>query len=224
MHATGQVVSFRAERIFPIEKLGLAMNAALPEDVSVREAAIVPGRFSARFDAQARTYEYLILNRAAPSAVLRRWTHHVHRPIDDGALLEAAGALRGRHDFAAFCGVRPELGGTERTLRSIELEREGQLVRLRLVADGFLHRMVRVICGTLIEIATGRRDPGDIAVLLEGKDRTRAGYTAPASGLFLAGVRYADFDSYARPLTLGPRSGLALDAGSVPSASTPSEL
>lgn len=165
----------------------------------MREAALVSEDFSARFDALARTYEYLILNQPLRSAVLRRWTHHVHRPIDDERLHEAAHALLGTHDFVAFCGVLPEFGGTERTVQAIECERDGALVRLRIAADGFLHHMVRVVAGTLVEIATGRREVTDISVILDSCDRRRAGYTAPASGLFLAGVRYPGFDSYVRP-------------------------
>ena len=167
--------------------------------MSVREAALEADGFSARFDALARTYEYLILNQPLRSAVLRRWTHHVHRPIDDGLMLDAARELLGTHDFVAFCGVLPDFGGTERTIQTIECERAGSLVRVRIAADGFLHHMVRVVAGTLVEIATGRRDPGDIPAILAARDRRRAGYTAPASGLFLAGVRYPGFDSYARP-------------------------
>lgn len=199
VHATGQVVSFRAEREFPVERLALALNASLPSDITVREAALAADDFSARFDAYERLYEYVILNRKTPSAVLRRWTHHVHRPIDEALLARAGSDLIGTHDFIALCGVLPEYGGTERTVNSFEVEREGELVRVRITAEGFLHRMVRIAVGTTVEIATGRRPPGDIPEILASKDRRRAGYTTPASGLFLAGVRYAAFDSYTRP-------------------------
>jgi tRNA pseudouridine38-40 synthase len=200
VHATGQVVSFAAKRAFPVERLALALNASLPSDVSIRAAALAPDGFSARFDARERIYEYVILNRPMPSAVLRRWTHHVHRPIDDALLARAGRDLVGRHDFIAFCGVVPELGGTERTVNAFEVEREGEIVRVRIAAESFLHRMVRIAVGTVVEIATGRRAPDDIPAILASRDRRRAGPTAPPSGLFLAGARYADFDSYARPL------------------------
>ena len=199
VHATGQVISFKAEREFPIDRLALALNATLPPDLSVRDAAVVAGDFSARFDALGRTYEYLVLNQPLRSALLRRWTHHVHRPIDEERFREAARELVGKHDFVAFCGMLPEFGGTERTIQTLELERDGALLRIRIAADGFLHHMVRVVAGTLLEIGTGRREPAEIAAILASRDRRRAGYTAPASGLFLAGVRYPDFDSYARP-------------------------
>lgn len=200
VHATGQVVSFKTRREFPVERLGLALNATLPPDVSVRQADIPAPDFSARFDAYERTYEYLILNRAMPSAVLRRWTHHVHQPIDDAVLARAGEDFVGTHDFLAFCGVMPEYGGTERTFNSFEVEREGDIVRIRVAAEGFLHRMVRIVVGTAIEIATGRRAPDEIPAIIASKDRRLAGYTAPANGLFLAGVRYAAFESYSRPV------------------------
>lgn len=199
VHATGQVVSFKTPRQFPIERLALALNATLPHDVSVRDAAFADKDFSARFDAYERIYEYIILNRPMPSAVLRRWTHHVHRPIEDELLMRAGQEYLGTHDYLAFCGVLPEFGGTDRTVNSFEIERHGDLVRVRIAAEGFLHRMVRIAMGTAIEVATHRRPPDEIPGIIASKDRRRAGYTAPASGLYLAGARYRTFDSYNRP-------------------------
>jgi tRNA pseudouridine38-40 synthase len=199
VHATGQVVSFKTPRTFPIERLALALNSTLPLDVSVRDAAIAERDFSARFDAYERVYEYLILNRPMPSAVLRRWTHHVHKPIDDELLLHAGQRFVGTHDFLAFCGVLPEYGGTERTVNSFEVDREDDIIRIRIAAEGFLHRMVRIIVGTALEAATERREHHEIPEIIASKDRRRAGYTAPPNGLFLAGVRYRTFDSYVRP-------------------------
>ncbi|MBV8152446.1 MAG: tRNA pseudouridine synthase A [Candidatus Eremiobacteraeota bacterium] len=201
VHATGQVVSFSAGE-FPVERLALALNSVLPSDITIREAATVADGFSARFDAEARTYEYLIFNRATPSAVARRFAHHVPRALD-AALMDAAGqALVGCHDFIAFCGILPEFGGTERTVHAVEVRREAEIVRVRITAEGFLHRMIRIAVGTLVEIATGRRPPEDLEAILASRDRRRAGYTAPPAGLFLAGVRYAGFDSYAGPVGL----------------------
>lgn len=200
VHATGQVVSFKTSREFPIDRLALALNATLPQDVSVRQADIAENDFSARFDAYERVYEYLILNRPMPSAVLRRWTHHVHRPIDDMMLAQVGQDFVGTHDFLAFCGVLPEYGGTERTFNSFEVDREGDIIRIRVCAEGFLHRMVRIVVGTAIEIATGRRAHDEVPQIIASRDRRLAGYTAPACGLFMAGARYAGFDSYSPAL------------------------
>jgi tRNA pseudouridine38-40 synthase len=195
VHASGQVISFRSERAFPVDRLALALNGNLPHDVSVRDAAVVLDGFSARFDAEARTYEYRIINRPMPSALERRFAHHVHRSLDVDLARQAAGALLGEHDFLAFCGVLPARGGTVRQIHALDIERSGDRLVLRITGGGFLHRMVRIAVGTLVEIATGRRDPADIPAILASKDRKRAGYTAPACGLSLIGVRYGDFDS-----------------------------
>ncbi len=195
VHACGQVISFRSERDFPEERLALAMNAKLPPDVTARDGARVADGFSARHDALERIYDYLILNRAMPSAPLRRVSHHVWSRIDDERFTRAAADLVGQHDFMAFCGVLPERGGTVRTVNSLRLERSGDLVRVRIAGVGFLHRMVRISVGTLVEIADGRRPIDDIPRILASRDRREGGYTAPAAGLTLAGVRYADYDS-----------------------------
>jgi len=195
VHASGQVISFRSERAFPDGRLALALNATLPADISVRSAEIAPDGFSARFDAEERTYEYRILTRPMPSALERRFAHHVHRPFDLELARSAARDLLGEHDFTAFCALLPEHGGPVRTVHEIAIERSGDRVRLRIAGRGFLHRMVRIAVGTLVEIATTRRPPGDIPAILASKDRRRAGYTAPAAGLCLVGVRYPDFDS-----------------------------
>ena len=194
VHASGQVVSFTAERAFPIERLALALNANLPDDVSARHAAVVRDGFSARFDARERAYVYRIINSPHPSAIGRRFAHHVYRPIDARLANDVAQTLVGEHDFVSFCGVLPN-GTTVRTVNRIAIERDADAVTIRIAGLGFLHRMVRISVGTIVEIATGRRDRADIPRILAALDRREAGYTAPACGLTLAGVRYDDFDS-----------------------------
>jgi len=195
VHASGQVISFHSARDFPEGRLALALNGNLPRDVSVRHAAIVPDGFSARFDADARAYEYRIINRPMPSALDRRFAHHVHQPFDADLARHASAALLGEHDFVAFCSILPERGGTIRRIDAVGIERNRDRVVVRIDGSGFLHRMVRITVGTLVEIATGRRDPNDIPAIIASKDRKRAGYTAPACGLTLVGVRYGAFDS-----------------------------
>ena len=203
VHATGQVVSFTAERDFPIERLALVLNANTPADLIVRAAAVVDQRFSARFDARERVYDYLILNRGFPSGLWRARAWHVPRPLDDARFLAAARPLLGEHDFSTFCGELPERGGTVRELRDVGLIRCDDLVRVTVRGNAFLHRMVRVVVGTLVACATGDRDVDFARRALEARDRTAAGATAPAHGLYLTGVRYDDFDSY-RPVTVAP--------------------
>ncbi len=196
VHATGQVVSFSAERVFPIGRLVLAVNGNTPPDLVVRDAAIVRDEFSARFDARERIYEYVLQCRGFRSALWRRRAWHVPRAIDDARFLAAAEPLLGTHDFITYCGAPPEHGGTVRNLSAIELARRGNLLRVTVRGNGFLHHMVRVVVGTLVECATGYRDVAFAGLALEAQRRSAAGATAPAHGLYLAGVRYDDFDSY----------------------------
>jgi tRNA pseudouridine38-40 synthase len=199
VHAVGQVVSFSTMRPFPFDRLVVALNSELPDDLSVREVAIVPDDFSARFSALERTYVYAILNRREPSALLARRAFHVWLPLDTGAMLAAAPHLLGERDFRSFCGVLPESGATVRTLRRLDITGRGELIRIEMSADGFLHRMVRTIVGTLVECGSGRRTAESVAAIVAARDRAASGNTAPAHGLYLAGVRYEGYDSYCEP-------------------------
>jgi tRNA pseudouridine38-40 synthase len=201
VHASGQCISFAAHDAFPIDRLNIALQSALAPDVSVRDAAIAEPGFSARLSAIERYYTYAVLNRPQPSALLRRWTYLEYRTLDLERLVRAARDLVGTHDFASFCGVRPERGDTERTLHAIDVEHSGELVLLHFRGNGFLHRMVRIITGTLLEVATGRRDPESMPVVLAAHDRRTAGLTAPPQGLYFTGVRYESFTTQ-RPLRL----------------------
>jgi tRNA pseudouridine38-40 synthase len=200
VHASGQVVSFRTSRSFPFDRLALALNSELPHDLTVRETAIVDDGFSARFAADERTYVYAIFNRRPPSALLARSVYHVWAPLDLEKMRAGAEHVIGAHDFRSFCGMLPDGGVTLRTVRRLALEKRGDLIRVEIAADGFLHRMVRTIVGTLVECGSGRRDPGSVSDIVEARSRSAAGITAPAQGLYLAGVRYPDgFDSYQEP-------------------------
>lgn len=199
VHATGQVVSLSTESAFPFERLLVALHGLLPHDLSVREAACVPEGFSARFSARERTYVYAILNRPGRSALLARYTAHVAPVLDLDAMREAAAYLIGEHDFRSFVTAGPE-DRTLRRLTRVEIEPGGELIRVEVRADGFLHHMVRTIVGTLVECGTGRRTPGSLPAVLAACDRRSAGQTAPPQGLYLAGVRYAgSYDSFAEP-------------------------
>ena len=195
VHARGQVISFRAERGFDAGRLVAALNGNLPRDISVRRADAVDDAFNARNSARARTYEYTIFAREQRSAYYARTSHHVYRALDLAKMRIAASALTGEHDFVAFCGSLPDNGITVRTVAGVAIDERPPFIRIRITADGFLHRMVRITVGTLVEVAAGRRDPHDIARIIAAKDRTRAGYTAPPEGLSLIGVRYEAFNS-----------------------------
>jgi len=195
VHASAQVVSFVSHDAFPVDKLTIALNTSLPADLTARDAARVDSRFSARLSALERRYTYAVLNRRDPSAVLRRFAHHEHRALDLERMRAGAAHLIGEHDFLTFCGVYPDRGGTVRTIDAIDIERAGELVRVHVRGESFLHRMVRIVVGTLLDVGAGRREPDDVAAMLAARDRRAAGPTAPAHGLCLVDVRYPDFAS-----------------------------
>jgi tRNA pseudouridine38-40 synthase len=197
VHASGQVISFSTERAFPMERLAVALNSILPRDCSVRDAAEVRREFSARFSARERTYVYTILNRRERSALSARYAHYLPFELDLAAMQAAGAHLVGEHDFRWFCAGSE--GTTVRTVRRLQIERRGAFVRVEIAADGFLHRMVRIIVGTLLECGTGRRGPDEISAILRRPDRPAGGPAAPPQGLCLAGVRYDDYDSFAEP-------------------------
>jgi tRNA pseudouridine38-40 synthase len=212
VHACGQVVSLETAAAFPFDRLARALNSLLPADLSVREAAIVEPGFSARFAARERRYVYALLNRPARSALTARYAAHAAGTLDLEAMRAAAGALAGEHDFRSFCGTPPEAGGTVRTVRQLTVDREGELVRVAIAADGFLHHMVRAIVGTLLECGRGRRPPEQVTTILAARDRGAAGVNAPACGLYFAGAKFAGgYDSFAEPPICGGRASPALD-------------
>jgi len=198
VHASGQVISFVSHDAFPVDRLSIALNTSLPPDLTARDAARVDARFSARLSALERRYRYVVLERRDPSAIMRRFAHHEHRALDIERMRAGAAHLLGEHDFRTFCGVLPDRGGTVRTINSLTIERDGFSIVFAIAGKGFLHRMVRIITGTLLEVGAGRREPGEVATMLAARDRRVAGPTAPAAGLTLVEVTYPDFSSLSR--------------------------
>ncbi len=205
VHATGQVVSFETNARFTFERLARALNGVLPRDCSVREAAVAEPDFSARHCANERTYLYAILNRTERSALLAPYAWHVVPPLDLAAMRAAAERFIGEHDFRAFSAPPRMNSGddgvsTVRTVRRFTVSPLGDVVRLEVAANGFLRRMVRALAGVLVECGRGRRTPDEIPALLKAAERLSLGSLAPAHGLYLAGVCYADgYDSFAEP-------------------------
>jgi tRNA pseudouridine38-40 synthase len=173
--------------------MAVAASALLrPYGIAVLRVAVMPAGFSARYGALARTYRYRILNRVAPSPLHARRAFHVSAQLDVEAMRRAAGHLVGEHDFAAFCALESGAKGTRRTVRSIDLQRNGDFLDIVITADSFLHNMVRIIAGTLVEVGRRRRSPEDVMAVLQSGQRAHAGFTAPAHGLYLERVDYAD--------------------------------
>jgi tRNA pseudouridine38-40 synthase len=185
VHALGQVVSYDG----PLPGLA-SVNAVLPDEVAVLAAEHAPDGFSARRDARSRTYVYRLLARRAPSPFERRralwWPH----PLNHGALRACAAALVGTRDFTAFTPTESYHTRFERDVLRAEWRQEGDVLEFWIEADTFMRHMNRVLVGTMLEVAGGRRTVADFEELLTGRPRSDAGATAPPHGLYLASVRY----------------------------------
>jgi tRNA pseudouridine38-40 synthase len=190
VHAVGQVVNFRSETKLAADVLVRAINAHLPADVVVREAADVPESFDANRDARRKLYRYIIHDGAVPDLFMRRYCHHTRYRLDAAAMARAAACLRGTHDFHSFETDWPNRASSVRTITHLAVNRFGDWIWLDVEADGFLYNMVRAIAGTLINVGRGYWPESRVDEILEAKDRRQAGPTAPAQGLFLMRVKY----------------------------------
>lgn len=190
VHGLGQVVHFDTVAQRSQRSWLLGTNANLPDDIAVRWAMPVAADFHARFSASGRHYRYLILCRPTRSALWRNRAVWTHRSLDIKPMREAAWALVGRHDFTSFRALACQAKSPVRTIRYLELERRGDLIELRVGADGFLHHMVRNLAGVLMAIGRGDATVGWTRELLDLRDRARGGVTAPPHGLYLARVDY----------------------------------
>ncbi len=191
VHALGQVVNFSVESRLQPDELQRALNMTLPRDIVVKRAFLVPDDFHAQFSVTAKTYKYVILNRPVSSPLLRRYAWHIKFPLDVKVMREGANFLVGKHDFRAFWGGDANsLRDPVRTIESLIISQEGEMIELRVKADGFLRYMVRTITGTLVEVGKKKLDPSKIKEILHSRDRKEAGPTAPPIGLFLVEVLY----------------------------------
>jgi tRNA pseudouridine38-40 synthase len=185
VHALGQVASVDVEGGPPVERAAVALNTALPDDVSVLAAEQAPADFHARHSATARSYRYRIWRRATPSPFeLHRSWWYPH-PLHLQGLADAADLLIGTHDFRAFTPSGTQHEVFTRTVREAAWYERGDALELEITADSFLRHMVRVLVGTMLE-----RPPAELGRLLVGASRAEAGSTAPASGLYLEHVEY----------------------------------
>ncbi len=190
VHAFGQVAHFDTTADRPMRGWVLGANSHLPPDVSVSWAIELDRGFNARHQALARTYRYCILQRATRPAMLRDRVHWVRSELNVAAMHKAAQLLAGEHDFSSFRSVDCQSTSTTRSIDSISVTGEGAIVTIEVSANAFLHHMVRNIAGTLLPVGEGEQPPAWVAQVLTGRDRTKAGVTAPACGLYLWKVRY----------------------------------
>ncbi len=194
VHALGMIAHLELPRMelkMTPEKLALALNAHLPEDIRIMSAVSCPLDFHARFDATGKQYRYFVWNHAARHPLWGHVTWHVPQPLNLRAMREAARQLLGCHDFKAFAANRQyPMPSTVRTLRRCDMKRQGPLLTFILEGDGFLYKMCRGIVGTLVQLGRGKFEADALASILASKDRRVAGMTAPAHGLVLWKVYY----------------------------------
>ena len=189
VHARGQVASFHTLRDLPAEEVLQQLRSYLPEDIGALSLQYAPPRFHARLSALEKTYRYRVWISPAPCVFERRFVYVLPGNYDLSAMETAARLLEGTHDFRAFSAVKTKKS-TVRSLRRIEITRQGNELWFTYTGDGFLHHMVRILTGTLLEIGRGNAPPERVTALLEGGQRAGAGFTVPAKGLCLMEVRY----------------------------------
>ena len=189
VHAKGQVTSFHCESTMACQEILGNLRRYLPEDIGIYSCKEVSPRFHARLNAKEKTYRYRIWNSELPCVFDRRFVAVMPERLDIAAMEAAAEHLCGQHDFAAFCGNAKMKKSTVRYIRSIAIHTVGEEIQLEFTGNGFLHNMVRILVGTLVEVGRGERSAASIPELFGGK-RAEAGFLAPAQGLCLMEVYY----------------------------------
>lgn len=190
VHARGQVVSFQCDKPIPIHKWGLAINSALPHDISVLSSEEVPESFHARYSAKEKLYEYRISRHPARPAIDRNRVWHLPYDLDIPAIRQAMSGLIGSHDFTSFQGPRASTSDPMCVVSQVSLSSDLMSLIIQIQANRFLKQMVRAIIGTLTEVGRHKRAPDSIHDILQAKDRRAAGETAPPQGLYLLQVLY----------------------------------
>jgi len=192
VHALGQVIHFDSEAIRSERSWVFGANTRLAKDCSVVWARVVSDDFHARYSAVSRYYRYVIFNRTVRSGVFADRVSWCYRPLDEGRMSEAAHYLIGEHNFSSYRAVACQAKQPVRTVHRLDVVRHGEMIVIDIVANAFLHHMVRNIAGVLMTIGSGEREPVWAKEVLEARDRTLGGVTAPPQGLTLMAVEYPE--------------------------------
>ena len=190
VHALGQRAVIDVDTSIPAEKIPLALNPLLPDDIVVTHAEEVGADFNPRFKALKKTYEYSIYNAPFRNPIYRNYSEYVRCKLDLDSMRTACEAFVGEHDFRAFCASGNSSKTTVRTIYSLDVEKDGDFIKIRVTGNGFLYNMVRIIAGTLIYVGEGRIAPDDLPEIIASGDRRKAGKTAGPSGLVLVKIMY----------------------------------
>ena len=188
-HALGQVASFHCENEMPVTEILENLRRYLPEDVGIYSCRVVSDRFHARLNAKEKTYRYRLWNSDKPCVFDRKYVYVDPRPVDVFRMQECAEQFIGTHDFSAFCANKNIKKSTQRHISSFTVQRVGDEIHFTVTGNGFLHHMVRIMVGTLLEVGRNEREANSIPALFGGR-REDAGQLVPACGLCLMEVTY----------------------------------
>ena len=190
VHAFGQVANFKTNSELPIEKIAIAINSKLKKSIVVKQAEEVDERFHSRYNAKQKTYAYIINTTNNGAAIYRNLEYYINLNLNIEQMQKAAKYFEGEHDFKAFKASGTSSKSSVRTIYKLDvMEGEGK-IKIEITGNGFLYNMVRIISGTLVDVGIGKIKPEDIPNIIESKDRSKAGKTLPAHGLYLLNVKY----------------------------------
>lgn len=192
VHARNQVANFKTSSHMSCKDMLSYLNGYLPSDIVVKSVSFEDERFHSRYNADKKRYSYYIWNSPIPSAFNRKYSYHVPDKLNLDAVVEARNKLLGTHDFIGFSSIKKSKKSTTRTVYSIDIRQEGNMVIFDFTANGFLYNMVRIMMGSLLEIGLGQKSISHIDDVFSSSTRSIAGRTVPAQGLFLEDVFYGD--------------------------------
>lgn len=191
VHALGQVANFRCSAQLAPQAFQAGLNSLLDDDIVIRKCNLANEEFHARYDAQAKTYRYSILNRSLPQAIGRQYAWHIRKRLDLEALHQASASIIGSHDFKAFEGTgSPRSHTTRNVIRAEWRQTASDRLHFEIEADGFLRYMVRNLVGTLVDVGLGKKTAEEFLTIRQSQDRAQASATAPPHGLCLLSVTY----------------------------------
>ena len=190
VHGKGQVANFKTSSNIPPDKFKYALNAILPEDISIKDSTEVYLDFHSRYSAVAKEYSYLIYNNSIRSPLLRNYSYHIPYTLDLKRMKYGTKFFLGTHDFYGFMSSGSSVKNTIRTIHDINLDKNGDIIEFKVKGNGFLYNMVRIMVGTLLDVGSKKIDPDKLPDIINSKDRILSGATAPAQGLYLEKVFY----------------------------------
>ncbi|MBP1889999.1 tRNA pseudouridine38-40 synthase [Clostridium moniliforme] len=190
VHAKGMVANFLTDSSVPPERFREAINTKLPDDIAIIKSEEVPEEFHARYNSKGKTYSYTINNRIEKVALYRNYSYHVRDILDIKAMEEACKYFIGKHDFSAFKSSGSSVKTSVRTITDLHIEKENDILKILVTADGFLYNMVRIIVGTLIEVGNGKLKSEEIEDIINKGKRENSGFCVPPNGLILEKVYY----------------------------------